>query len=114
MRLKRLPALLRDGASCARPGQRFFAAGGGLGWHWASSEQLADHQVEALQRRYAELGSTSTVRSSRRRFCRMRPAAAIEALNASSTQSSNWLGDVPGFQPRSGRAPTSAYANSRP
>jgi glycolate oxidase FAD binding subunit len=38
-----------------------FAAGSGLGLAWASGEQLAGHQVEALRRRCTELGGYLTV-----------------------------------------------------
>jgi glycolate oxidase FAD binding subunit len=38
-----------------------FAAGSGLGLAWASGEQLAGHQVEALRRRCTELGGFLTV-----------------------------------------------------
>ncbi len=54
-----LPQLLAERALAAIPW--CFAAGSGLGLAWASTHQLAGHQVEALRRRCTELGGYLTV-----------------------------------------------------
>ena len=54
-----LPALLQERALTGLPW--CFAAGSGLGLAWATADQLAGHQVEALRRRCAELGGYLTV-----------------------------------------------------
>lgn len=59
VRPEQLPALLQE-RSLVRASW-CFAAGSGLGLAWASGEQLASHQVEALRRRCAELGGYLTV-----------------------------------------------------
>ena len=59
VRPDQLPALLQERALAKA--SWCCATGSGLGLAWASGEQLAGHQVEALRRRCTELGGYLTV-----------------------------------------------------
>jgi glycolate oxidase FAD binding subunit len=96
--LLREPALARIGWN--------FSAGSGLGMAWATPEQLAGHQVEALRRRCRELGGYLTL-------LRQPPGSAIPAwLDAPSRPVIEAIkrqfdpkqqlarGRLPGVQPR--------------